>query len=120
MLLKIRSINELLRVSGNRLMGGDEKKFVFAEKMYISNKLPELNELRQSALKIIIFRHFAFFFVVVVSSSIYSLFRINFLFVIIYSFHILRLHDTVSGTHVRTVRTGSYAPELSLKTEIKL
>ena len=60
MLLKIRSINELLRVSGNRHLGGEEKKSVVVEKD-ISNKLPELNELRQSALKIIIFRHFAFF-----------------------------------------------------------
>ena len=61
MLLKIRSINELLRFSGNRLLGGEEKKSVVVEKMYISNKLPELNELRQSALKIIIFRLFSFF-----------------------------------------------------------
>ena len=42
------------------ILGGEEKKSV-VEEMYISNKLPELNELRQSALKIIIFRHFAFF-----------------------------------------------------------
>ena len=31
-------------------MGGEEKKSVVVEKMYISNKLPELNELRQTVL----------------------------------------------------------------------
>ena len=50
MLLKIRSINELLRVSGNRLMDGEEKKSVVVENIYISKKQPELNELRQTVL----------------------------------------------------------------------
>ena len=38
-----------------------KKKSIVVEKMYISNRLPELNELRQNVPKIIIFRHFAFF-----------------------------------------------------------
>ena len=48
MLLKIRSINELLRFS--RHLGGEEKKSVVLEKKYISKKQPELNKLTQTVL----------------------------------------------------------------------
>ena len=50
MLFKIRSINELLRFSGNRHLGGEKKKSVVLKNMYISKEQTELNELRQSVL----------------------------------------------------------------------
>ena len=50
MLFKIRSINELLRFSGNRRLGGEGKKCFVLEKIYISKKQTELNELRQTVL----------------------------------------------------------------------
>ena len=54
------SIIELLPFSGNRHLGGEEKKVRCFRKKYIfQKKQPELNE--NCALKIIIFRYFAFF-----------------------------------------------------------
>ena len=54
------SIIQLLRFSGNRHLGGEEKKVrCFRKNIYISKKQSELNE--NCALKIIIFRYFAFF-----------------------------------------------------------
>ena len=41
---------DLLRLSGNRHLGGEGKKFVVVEKIYISKKQPELNKLRQTVL----------------------------------------------------------------------
>ena len=68
-------MNYKVRVSGNRHLGREEKKSVVVEKMYISNKLPELNELRLSALKIIILRYFAFF----LELTVYLLLFIHFI-----------------------------------------
>ena len=80
-LLKIPSINELLsRFSGNRHLGGEKKKSVVLEKSAFQRSKQSWIEAN-CALKIIIFRYFAF------------LFRINFLFFIIYSFYILFEHD---------------------------
>ena len=62
--IKIRSINELLRFSGNPHLRGEGKKVsCFRKRKNFSKKQPELNELRQTvhAFKIIIFRYFAFF-----------------------------------------------------------
>ena len=50
MFFKIRSINELIRFSENRHLGGEKKKSVVLEKKYISKKQTELNELRQTVL----------------------------------------------------------------------
>ena len=41
---------DLLRFSGNRHLGGEGRKVVVVEKIYISKKQPELNELRQTVL----------------------------------------------------------------------
>ena len=43
---------DLLRFLRNRHLGGEGKKFVVVEKIYISKKQPELNELRQTVLLI--------------------------------------------------------------------
>ena len=70
MLFKIRSINELLRFSRNRRLRGERKKCVVLEKVYISKKQTELNELRQTMLS---------------SLDIFFSVRTNFLFFIICS-----------------------------------
>ena len=85
------SIIQLLRFSGNRHSGGEEKKVLcFRKNIYISKKQPELN--KNSTLKIIIFRYFAFFF------------RINFLFFIIYSFYILSFLCTACFSYAHVYR----------------
>ena len=90
MLLKIRSINELLRVSGYRHLGGEEKIY-----------FKEISRVEwieaYCALKLIIFRYFAFFL------------ELTFYLLLVFSFYIF-LCTTFSGSHVRTVRTGSHAP----------
>ena len=52
MLFKIRSINELLRSSGDRHLAGEAKKksVVLQKYIYISKKQPQLSELRQTVL----------------------------------------------------------------------
>ena len=82
MSFKIWSISELPRFSGNRHLGREEKKSFVQEKIYISKKQAELNELRANcALKIITFRYFPFFL------------ELTFYFFIIYSFYIFFVHD---------------------------
>ena len=95
MLFKIRSINELLRFSGNWNLGGEAKKeaVVLVKKLFARNKQTWMN----CALKVIIFRYFAFF----LELTFYFLLFIHFT-----SF----LCTTFSDAHVRTVRAGSYAP----------
>ena len=62
MSFKIRSINELLRSSGNRNLGTEEKKqSVVLEKKNILKKQAELNELRQTVLLKYYFRYLLFF-----------------------------------------------------------
>ena len=62
MLFKIRSINELFRFSGNRHLGGEEKKSVVLEKNIYFNETTRVKWIEANrALKIIIFRYFAFF-----------------------------------------------------------
>ena len=79
----------------------ERKKSPLFKKKYISKKQAELNELRANcALKIITFRDFAFF----LELPFYFLLFIHFI-----SF----LCMTFSGTHMLTVRTGSYAPATS-------
>ena len=62
MLFKIRSINELLRSSGNRYLGGEEKESPLFQKKYIYfNETTRVERIDLNcALKIIIFRNFAF------------------------------------------------------------
>ena len=76
MLFKFRSINELLRFSGNRRLGGEGKKCFGLEKIYISKKQTELNELRQTVLSCL---------------DIFFSFRTNFLFFIIFIYFCSRL-----------------------------
>ena len=89
-------ISELLRFSGNRHLGREKEKYIRCfEKIYISKKQAELNELRANcAGKIITFRYFAFFL------------ELTFLLLLFIHF-ISFLCTTFSGSHVRT---GSYAP----------
>ena len=78
-----------------------EKDSVVVEKINISKKQPELNERRRNyALKIIISGYFAFFL------------ELNFYFyhIFIIYIYISSFCTTFSGTHMRTVPTGSYPP----------
>ena len=50
MFFKIRSIDELIRFSENRHLGGEKKTVRCLRKKYISKKQTELNELRQTVL----------------------------------------------------------------------
>ena len=83
MSFKIPSISELLRFSGNRPLGREEKKVLCLRKnIYISKKQAESNELRANCtFEIITFRYFAFFL------------ELTFYFFIIYSFYIFFVRD---------------------------
>ena len=87
--IKIRSINELLRFSGNPHLRGEGKKVsCFRKRKNFSKKQPELNELRQTvhAFKIIIFRYFAFFLELTFYFLLFNHYYLVFLFIFVHDF----------------------------------
>ena len=85
MLLLIRSINELLRFSGNGHLGWEQKKVHCLRKdiiIYFKETTRGEWIAANCALEIIIFRYFAFF-----------LSRITFLFFTSYTFYVSFVHD---------------------------